>query len=464
MKLFEKELKIPRPSTQEDLLGYFQKEIDSRLSSKQMPVRFAVTKSDKEHYYCELGVLEREPHYKCYDFDSIFTYKKRSFVDNNAFNVALIIPTGIDAELGGDSGDAGATARLIAASCDTLITHPNVVNAADINELPDNGLYIEGSVLSRLLMGSIGLQKVNSNRILLVIDDRSEDEYIFCDISINAASSARVTLGVDCEVIKLNPTVTMKAFGTSSGRAAGAISNIEHLVSLIEAEKTNYDAIAISSVISVPLHFHTEYFKENSNMQNMWGGVEAMLTHAVSSITNMPSAHSPMIEKREVLNLEISSNIDPRKAPESTSAGYLHCILKGLHKSPKIITDKNLLNNPAILSAKDINCIIIPDNCIGLPVLAALEQGITVIAVKENKNKMKNNLTELPFTRGQLLYADNYLEAAGMLTALKSGISLESVSRPIKKTSVKSADNSSQASTVSQCSVSDMQPAKYGII
>ena len=40
---------------------------------------------------------------------------------------------------------------------DTLITHPNVVNGADINEMSENTLYVEGSVITRLLMGTAGL-------------------------------------------------------------------------------------------------------------------------------------------------------------------------------------------------------------------------------------------------------------------------------------------------------------------
>lgn len=82
----------------------------------------------------------------------------------------LLVPTGIGAAIGGFSGDAGPVARLLAAACDNLITHPNVVNAADINEYPENALYVEGSVLSRLSMGTVGLQKVRPNRIMLVID------------------------------------------------------------------------------------------------------------------------------------------------------------------------------------------------------------------------------------------------------------------------------------------------------
>ena len=71
----------------------------------------------------------------------------------------LLVPTGIGAELGGHSGDGGSLARLVGANCDNLITHPNVVNAADINEIPDNALYVEGSVISDD-NGKIGLQKL----------------------------------------------------------------------------------------------------------------------------------------------------------------------------------------------------------------------------------------------------------------------------------------------------------------
>jgi len=31
-------------------------------------------------------------------------------------------------------------------------THPNVVNGADINEMSDNTLYVEASVITRLMM------------------------------------------------------------------------------------------------------------------------------------------------------------------------------------------------------------------------------------------------------------------------------------------------------------------------
>ena len=81
-------------------------------------------------------------------------------------NIVFIVPTGIGAEIGGHSGDATPAAKLIASTCDKLFIHPNVVNAADINEMTNNMLYVEGSILDRFLEGQIGLEEVYNNKIL----------------------------------------------------------------------------------------------------------------------------------------------------------------------------------------------------------------------------------------------------------------------------------------------------------
>ena len=69
------------------------------------------------------------------------------------------------------------------------------------------------------------------------------------------------------------------------------------------------------------------------------------------------------------------------------------------------------------------------------PTLAALEQGIPVIAVRENRNRMRNDLGALGFGDGKLFVVDNYLEAVGVMTALKAGVALSSVRRPLAQLS-----------------------------
>ena len=81
-----------------------------------------------------------------------------------------------------------AAARLIGNSVDVLITHPNVVHGADFNEMTPNTLYVEGSVLNRLMMGTVGVRPRRGNRLLVLVDT-PEHEYIK-NHSINCARHA----------------------------------------------------------------------------------------------------------------------------------------------------------------------------------------------------------------------------------------------------------------------------------
>lgn len=430
MKIYTKEIFISRRNLQlnglNDLRNYYNLKISSKLLLHR-PIRFVVVKTDSKGYYCEIDfvVLEKSDKKSEFNNESVFGFHKRQSERTNEFNAVLIIPTGIGAEIGGHCGDGNAVARLIASTCDTLITHPNVVNASDINEMTENTLYVEGSTITRLLMGQIGLEKVRSNKILMLMD-KHQDKF-FNEEVVNAVSSARVTLGLDCDVLEMGNSIESKSIYSNSGRAIGEINYLERLFGVVKKYVNDYDAIGLSTFIKVPSHYHKQYFDKDDNMINPWGGIEAMLTHSISEMFNVPCAHSPMMTSREVMELSLGI-VDPRKAAESASVTYLHCILKGLYKSPKITSYNNGLN------AESVSCIVIPDKCLGLPTLACLEQEIPVIAVRENRNIMANDLIDLPFKKEKLFVVDNYLEAVGVMNALKTGITVESVRRPMKKT------------------------------
>ena len=98
--------------------------------------------------------------------------------------------------------------------------------------------------------------------------------------------------------------------------------------------------------------------------------------------------------------------------------------------------DGAIFQSAGVVTAEDVSCLVIPDGCVGLPTLAAIEQGIPVIAVKENRNRMRNGLSDYPFRPGNLITVDSYVEAAGVLAALRAGVSLESVRRPLRHTVV----------------------------
>jgi hypothetical protein len=434
MLLTEKNITIPVSNNEQSLISYFEIFINNILSDDEIPVRFVVSCSDKYNYHCEIGVLSGVKEFPDLEYGSIFKFKKRKLENINQFNTVFIIPTGIGAEIGGHAGDATPVAKLIASVSDTVITHPNVVNASDINELPDNGLYVEGSVITQLLMGTIGLQKVRSNRVLLIAD-KHKDKIIDDDI-LNTTSATRATLGLNCPfVIQLTRPINMYAEYSSSGRAAGRIEGIERLIELILKYRKDFDALALSSTIHIPKNSEKIYFESNGEIINPWGGVEAMLTHAISVLFNIPSAHAPAVSESDVY-MKHFGIVDPRMSAEVISLCFLNCLLKGLHRSPKIICDNSLFSNPNIIDSSDISCLVIPDNCIGLPTLAALEQGIPVIAVKENYNCMNNDLRRLAFPKDKLFFVNNYVEAAGLISVLKSGLELSSIQRPLPPTNI----------------------------
>jgi hypothetical protein len=429
MILIEQEFDLPAVPGHRSLLNYLREAVGSNLPKGLIPIRFVITSSQDGGYHCEVGAISGLQDAGISPPPSIFEFRRRAVENTERFNVALLVPTGIGAEIGGHAGDAGPVARLLSSVCDTLITHPNVVNASDINEMPDSALYVEGSVLCRLLMGTIGLAPTRSNRVLVVIDDHRDD--LFTNAAVNSVNAARASYGLRCAgVIKLSPPVKLRARYTSSGSAAGRVEESAGLRAVLDEYRADYDAVAISSVIDVPHEYHMEYFLSEGRMVNPWGGVEAMLTHAVSSLFNVPSAHSPMFESREIANMD-PGVVDPRMAAEAVSATFLQCTLLGLHRSPRIVTDQAAMQRDGVVAAEDISCLVIPEGCLGLPTMAALEQGISVITVRENRNVMRNDLRALPWAAGQLHVVENYWEAAGVLAAIKSGIAPESVRRPL---------------------------------
>ena len=427
MRLKQKEFVIPVKKGHSDLLAHISAP-DTFSFGADIPVRFAITELSDQGYKCEIGLIENPEERFCENSLDLFEFSPRKVSRNENFNAIFLVPTGIGSDIGGHAGDATPAVKIVAEVCDQVILHPNVVNASELNEMPLNSLYVEGSTITRLLMGQIGLVPVRSNRVLVVIDDHPIS--MFTNDNINSINAARSTYGLNCTgIVKLNPPLCMTSSFSSSGTAIGEVVGLERLITVIEKFRGDFDALAVASVIDTPQDYHEAYFKSSKDMTNPWGGVEAMLTHSLSMMYNFPTAHSPMLENHDVANFDLGV-VDPRKAAEAASLTFLQCMLKGLQKSPSICADKTLFGDKSVISAQDISCLVIPDKCVGLPTLAALEQGISVIAVRENKNFLLNQLEALPWQKGQLHIVDNYLEAVGVLSALKAGISPESVRRP----------------------------------
>ena len=427
--LTERSIELRVRGDSPSLFGDISAAVKAQLLPGEVPIRFAVTESCGELWHCELGVQVGEA-----PADSIFGFHKRPRKDAADFNVLMLVPTGIGAEVGGHAGDASPAAALLASVCDTLITHPNVLNASDIIQVPDNALYVEGSLLTQMMMGTVGLRRVRSNRLLVLV--QAHEDEMFTGAAINSVNAARATYGLDAQVVELDSRFRMFSEYTNGGVAAGRVEGIEYLYDALDARVREYDAVAITSVIHLPPELHENYYRLGGVVVNPWGGVEAMLTHAVSLRYGIPSAHAPMLESRTVSETDFGI-VDPRMAAEVISLAFLQCVLRGLQRSPAVVPLEQ--QGGAGLDSGDISCLVIPDGCIGLPTLAAMYLGIPVVAVRGNANLMKNRLEFLPWQAERFFSVDNYLEAAGVVAALQAGLSPRSVVRPLAPISVEQA-------------------------
>ncbi len=325
-------------------------------------------------------------------------------------NTVFIVPTGIGCEIGGHAGDATPAAKLVASVCDKLFIHPNVVNASDINEMTENMLYVEGSMLDRFLEGEIRLKEVYNNKILVAVNEVTPD-------IVNAVSGARVTIGADIEIVKFKISLEMVT-SMFKGKASGEILRLNEAIEQIS--KHNFDVLVVNTPIETDEKEAIKYLVGEGGT-NPWGGVEAELSKSMSERLNKPVVHAPIMEDSGMLKT-LKEIVDPRKAAEMVSICFLHCCLKGAHKAPRISYDG--------YQNSDIDFLISPINAFGRPHKACVNAGIPIIAVEENKTVLNDEMPD------SVIVAKNYLEAVGIISAKKAGVSLSSIKRPLNKTEV----------------------------
>ena len=332
----------------------------------------------------------------------------------------VIIPTGIEAEIGGHAGDGNPVACLLGACCDKLILHPNVVNASDINEMPDNALYVEGSILDRFLEGKIELRESNgANHLLVAVNGPARKD------TINAVGAARATIGVRAEILELQTPLLMKGW-IADGVPDGSVTGCEELID--QVREHDFDALAIHTPIDVDRTTSLNYYRNGG--PNPWGRIEAKVSKVIATALDKPVAHAPLEmvspEDAELYGIHHELVVDPRIAAETVSLCYLHCVLKGLHWAPLIGRG---------LHVEQVTWMVSPAGCFGPPHRACLDHGVAVIMVEENKTLEEYERIHERY-RGQLIHVANYLEAAGVVMAMWAGVDPDSVRRPLEQTKV----------------------------
>jgi len=176
-----------------------------------------------------------------------------------------------------------------------------------VNEMPENSWYVEGSCLNRFLRGEIYLDRPRLNKILIAVNKADWQ-------SINAVSGARATIGSNVEIVELEKPLA--------------------LIAQMKNGLDEFDALGIATPITVDEATLRKYFEVGG--VNPVGGVEAVASKLISSALNKPVAHGPV----DYAIPGFHEIVDPRKAIEIVTLNFIHCLLKGLNKAPRLSNTK----------------------------------------------------------------------------------------------------------------------------
>ncbi len=335
----------------------------------------------------------------------------------------LVIPTGIGCEVGGFAGDALPAAKLLASASGCLVTHPNVMNGGALSEKDERIFYVEGYSLDRFAKAEIGLKKVNQQKIGIIFDKNIEKNLLIRHLQVADACIASLGIDIASYMITDEP-VGIVISDELSGLSSGYIRNPDTLInagkSLI---KQGITAIAIVT------RFPDEVDIENVNLYregkgiDVIAGVEAVISHLISKYLKVPCAHAPALAP-----IDLKVNLDPRAAAEEIGYTFLPSVLIGLSTAPDLIDLPNVNSNISVYP-NEIQSIIVPSGALGgEAVLACMERDLNVIAVQ---NKGVLNVSSKWFDYKKLFEVNNYLEAAGLLIAIREGINYKSIKRPL---------------------------------
>ena len=348
---------------------------------------------------------------------------RRRFPGRSA--VVSIVPTGVGCNLGGYAGDAAPATNLLAATVDYLITNPNAVNASNFISMDENVLYTEGLCIDLLMKGAVDLHVPYANRVGLIVEKSSPAHL---DVVFNIVNTVRAVHGVDvAEVVVTEEPIGSHCVENVSGAFVGTVDRPQVILNACEQLlRKGVNAIAITTNIQdLPPDEYVRHFE--GEYPNPLGGVEAVISHLIVNQFQVPAAHAPMLNFKD-LDL-LHSVVDARGAGEMASVSGLACTLIGLRRAPQINPGRSF-RCADIVNVHNLLAVVSPSGCLGgIPAIYAHKYGIPIVAVEENSTILG--------VSGQRVGIDNvievrsYAEAAGVLLALKRGINLESIRRPL---------------------------------
>ena len=431
MKIYNKRLILDeRIEDPGDLLDSVERFLRDNLPENSDFLRYAIVRVEGDKKTIEVALLKDA---ECSYIERSKNVFEEKYPGSQRFAVANIVPTGVRAEIGGWIGDATPATNVMAEISDYVITHPNVLNAAFLNYGKDNVLYTEGYHLDQFFCRRIALRDLSvskkHNRIGVILDRGAiEADKDSMNMAINTIESLRTVAGIEViDYLITDEPVGGRAVRMKSGAFCGEVKNPKAFLELAEELiKKGATAIAIASYISISMEDLDAYFR--GEVPNPYGGTEALISHTISRAFRVQAAHGPILSKAEKDWMSGKGLVDPRAAPEVVSPGYLGSVLRGLHRAP-LPVDPSFLT-PSDLTLNDVSAVVVPYTCCGgIPVLAAQKFKIPVIAVKENRTVL--DVTPEKLGLKNIMVTENYLEAFGIISTMKAGVTLASVRRPI---------------------------------
>jgi hypothetical protein len=207
---------------------------DAGLTKNTYPLRFSIVHVDGGNVTVEATMVSYDPDHPY--ADRLATIEalqpRRKTFQVQPFGIVQIVPTGLGCEFGGYAGDACPATNLLASAVDFVVTHPNAVNASDLNEMAANVLYVEGKSLDDFLLGHLALLPVVSNRIGTIVDRKGIDSI---DYVINTLNAARAVKGIDCGLYTiLREELGVQIEWSRAGCAVGTLRNPQAILEAIE--------------------------------------------------------------------------------------------------------------------------------------------------------------------------------------------------------------------------------------
>jgi hypothetical protein len=331
--------------------------------------------------------------------------------------VLLLIPTGIKAAIGGFAGDALPVAKAIASVADTLITHPNVLNGASLYWSMPNVLYVEGYAIDRVAQGNWGLRATHGNRIGVILDCAIAPDLELRHRQAIAAAQATLGLKIVSTVLTDLPLGVSLQIG-NSGATWGTIAQPDSLLRAADRLIHDHRVEAIAVVAKFPEDSDSEMLQAYRQGQGVdaLAGAEAVISHLITREFGIPCAHAPALPP-----LPLDPTVSPRAAAEELGYTFLPCVLVGLSRAPQLVTylgDRQLRD----IWAGDIDVVISPSSaCGGAAAIALSQQPQTQVIFVESNTTALNVTPEMLGMEG--IRVKNYLEAIGVLAAIRAGVS-----------------------------------------